>query len=108
MNLRRHEGGVHGVAGRLAFQHGQHLLGGLDGDLALGLLGGRAQMRGGDESGMLQQRQVAGRFVGEHVQRSAGQVFAFQGIEQGVIVHQLPAGHVDQAGAGLHLRQLRR
>ena len=108
VDLGRHEGGVDGVAGRLAIEDGQHLLGGLDGYLALGLLGGRAQVRGGNEPGMLQQGQVTGRFVGEHVQGRAGQVLAFQGIQQGVVVDQFAAGDVDQASAGLHLRQLRR
>ena len=76
MNLRRHEGGVDGVAGGLAFQHGQHLLGGFDGDLALRLLGGRAQVWSGNEPGVFQQGQITRRLVGEYVEGGAGQMLA--------------------------------
>ena len=108
MNFRRYEGRVDGVAGRLAIQHGEHLLSGLDGHLALGLLRGRPEVGRGDQFGVFEQRQVAGRFFGENVQGGAGQLSAFQSVQQSVLVHQLAAGDVDEAGVGFHHSQLGR
>ena len=54
MHLGGHEGGIDGVAGGLALQDRQHLLGGLYGDLALRLPSGRAQVRRNDDLGVLQ------------------------------------------------------
>ena len=105
MNFRRHHGGVDGVAGRLPVQHVQHLLGGFNGDFPLGFLRGSAQVRRGQQAGVVEDRQVAGGFVDEHIQSGARQLLLLQRFQQGLIVNQLAPGHIDQARAGLHQRQ---
>ena len=105
VHFRRHKGGVDGVAGRAPVQHGQRLLGGFNRHFPLGFLGGGAQMRRRQQARMPQQRQIAGRFVGEHIQRGARQPVAFQCCQQGVIIYQLPPRHINQTRAGLHQRQ---
>ena len=68
VHLGGYEGSVHGVAGRLALQYRQHLLGRLDGHLALRLTRGRAQVRREGNLGMLKQGAWVGRLLGKHVQ----------------------------------------
>ena len=105
MDFRRHHGGVDGVAGRLPVQHVQHLLGGFNGDFPLGFLRGGAQVGRGQQAGVVEDGQVAGGFVDEHIQGGAGQLLPFQRFQQGLIVNQLAPGHIDEARAGLHQRQ---
>ena len=89
-------------------EHGQRLLRGLDGHLPLGLLGGRPQVGRGHNLGMFHQLDAHGRFLGEDVQGNTGQLPGVQRLQQGVLVHQLAAGDVDQPCAGLELVQLGR
>ena len=92
----QHDGGVEGELREAAFEHGQHLVGDLDRDTQLRFLGGRAQMRGGDDLRQAQQRTLAGRLLLEDVEGGPGDLPAAQGIVESTLVDDAPPGGVDQ------------
>jgi hypothetical protein len=59
---------IHRVTNGAIFEIIDHLLGDIDGDALLRLLGRSPQMRGTEDSGMFHERQINGRFALEHVE----------------------------------------
>ena len=106
MHLGGNEWGVDGVAGRLSLEHRQHLFSRLDGDLALRLPGGGAEMGCEDHLGVGQQRAWVRRLFGEHVQGHTAQAARLQARQQGRLVNEFAACHVDDAGAVLDVLDL--
>ena len=91
---------VDGIARQLALQHGQHLLGRVDGDLSLGLQGLTGNVRGQHDVGLSKQRASGWGLVLEDVQRCTGHVPADQRLGECGLAYDAPAGTVDDAYAG--------
>ena len=61
---------------------------------------GEDQVRGGEQGTVLREGLRT-----EDVEACAGEPAALEGFEQGIFVHEFPAGGVDEEGAGLHERK---
>ena len=106
MDLRGDERGVDGELGGVAAQHRQHLRDDLLGHLRLGLHGGGAEVRRGDDPGVGHQRVLLRRLLAEDVQGRAGHTPVLDGGEQRRLVDEAAAGHVQEPDALLDTRQL--
>ena len=92
-------GKVDGVGDGAAQQVIGHLLGDLQRDVLLRLVGGGAEMRRAHHVRMAEQRVGGGGLLGEDVERRAGHVAGVERRAQRRLVHQAAAGAVDDAHA---------
>ena len=106
MHLWGYERGVDRVSGRFPVQNHQDLLGGLDGNLPLGLFGGGAQVGRHHDFWVPDQFFVLRRFLGEDVQGDTAQLARFQPVQDRLLVHQLATSHVDQPRSRLEQAHL--
>ena len=77
-----------------------------DAGLLLGLVGGGAEVGGGDDVLELEQRAVGARLGGEDVEPGAGDPAGLEGVVQRLLVDDATAGGVDQDEARLGAAQL--
>jgi hypothetical protein len=83
-----------------------HLLGDLQRDVDLRLVGRGAEVRGGDEVRRAEQRVLLGRLGDEHVERGAGDVARIEQLLERRLVDQPAARAVDDAHALLGLGEV--
>ena len=95
------------VGHQLAGEREPHRAGDRDPGLLLGLVGGGAEVRRGDDVLELEERRVGARLLGEHVEAGGRDLPGLQGVVQRLLVDDATAGRVDDdAGAGLALGEL--
>ena len=97
---------VHRVRHELAGQRELHGPGDVGAGAVLGLVGGRAEVRGDDDLRQLEQRAGGGRLGDVDVDAGAADVPAADGLGQRLLVDQAAAGGVDDQHARLGQRQL--
>ena len=102
---------VHGRQGGAAVGVAHELLGHFQADVGLRFQRGAADVRGQDDvleaaQGRFENLVVGLGLLGEHVDGSAVQVLALDGVSKGVDVHAGAAGGIDEDGALLHLGEL--
>ena len=88
------------VRHQLAGQREPHRPGDRDAGLLLRLVGGGAEVRGGDDVLELEERRVGARLLGEDVEPGGGDPAGLEGVVQRLLVDDAAARGVDQHQAG--------
>ena len=84
------------VGHQLAGEREPHRPGDRDAGLLLGLVGGGAEVRGGDDVLELEERGVGARLLGEDVEAGGGDPAVLEGVVQRLLVDDAAARGVDQ------------